>query len=56
MEKYWYHSEDPVQISIYVQFQRNVLDFLMSYWNFEEYVKHESEASQVLDLISIQIS
>ena len=31
------------------------LDFLMSYWNLTENVKHESEVGEALDLISIQI-
>ena len=33
-----------------------VLGFLDKLLELKEYVKHESEASQVLDLISIQIS
>ena len=27
--KYWYHSEDPVQISIYIQFQRGTLSYTL---------------------------
>ena len=31
------------------------LDFLMSYWNLKESVKHESKAGKALDLIPIEI-
>ena len=46
-----HHARESVQISIYVQFQ--LLDELLE---LKEGVKHESEAGEVLDLISIQIS
>ena len=53
--KYWYNSKDPVQISISLQFQHCTWT---SWWviGTKEYVKHESEAGEALDLIFIQIS
>ena len=55
--KYWYHSKDPVQISSFTYSFNVVLGLLGELLELlKEYVKHESEASQALDLISIQIS
>ena len=54
--KYWYHSKDPVQISSFMYSFNIVLGLLGELLELKEYVKHESEASQALDLISIQIS